>query len=343
MDPEARCLKAVCYNVKQRAAGQQQDRLVALVVRKTKKGETSPDMTPAREGPTKAPRWLKLPAVQRRAKAEVVAKAGGNGKGKTKPKAKASSGSVYVEGPEQKHRNALHRWRDKAAEQLGAKLIAEPLRLMMTITLLEAHPQFDHWTDDKQARKLIAGELFEQELIVRFVVIERFDDIVAIPPDVRLVAIAFVTVGLGKADQVEPVHGQTLAEVRRGEEAFHQSLVRAGGGIREKLLELVGGRRKPREVEVQSSNEGVSVGRGRWLQSLPLEACEDPLVDGVPCPAHFLNRRQIGATGRNVGPVPRSGSLPGLQACRTGRTGRTGKTCRNCHEKEQHRPDRGQF
>lgn len=158
MDPEARCLKAVCYNAKQKAAAHQQDRLIALVVRMTKKGETSPDMTPAREGPTKAPSWLKLATVQRRAKAEVVAKAGGNGKGK--PKAKAKSGfSVYVEGPEQKHRTALSRWKDKASEQLAAKLIAEPLRLMMAITFLEAHPQFDRWTDDKKARKLIAGEL----------------------------------------------------------------------------------------------------------------------------------------------------------------------------------------
>ena len=56
--------------------------------------------------------------------------------------------------------------------------------------------------------QFVAGELFEQEAVVRLVGVERADDVVAVAPGVRprqvLLALAF---GVGVAGQVEPVAG----------------------------------------------------------------------------------------------------------------------------------------
>ena len=59
----------------------------------------------------------------------------------------------------------------------------------------------------------ITGDLLANELIVRFVFVERADHVVAIHPGVLAIQIAFAAIGLGPADHVEPVLRPTLAEV----------------------------------------------------------------------------------------------------------------------------------
>ena len=80
----------------------------------------------------------------------------------------------------------------------------------------------------RDVRQLVAGKLLADELVVRLVVVERADDVVAVPPGVWLRPVALEAVGLGVADQVEPVPRPALAVVRRGEQAIDDLFVGVG-------------------------------------------------------------------------------------------------------------------
>ena len=62
--------------------------------------------------------------------------------------------------------------------------------------------------------KFVACELLFDELSVRLVLVEALDDVVAVSPDERLRAVAFVAVAFGVADQVEPVSAPAFAVLR---------------------------------------------------------------------------------------------------------------------------------
>ncbi len=69
-------------------------------------------------------------------------------------------------------------------------------------------------------RNLIAGELFGDEAVVRLVIVERADDVVAIAPGVIAVRIVLEAIGFGEAHDVEPMLSPSLAVVRAGEQFF---------------------------------------------------------------------------------------------------------------------------
>ena len=71
--------------------------------------------------------------------------------------------------------------------------------------------------------EFIAGELFGHELVVRLVVVQRPNTIIAKPPGMGLVAIAFEGVGVGIPHEVEPVAGPPLTVVRAGEQPLDHS------------------------------------------------------------------------------------------------------------------------
>ena len=62
--------------------------------------------------------------------------------------------------------------------------------------------------------RLVAGELLDDEAVVRLVGVERADDVVAVPPGVGPGLVELVAVGVGVAGQVEPVPAPALAVVR---------------------------------------------------------------------------------------------------------------------------------
>lgn len=58
----------------------------------------------------------------------------------------------------------------------------------------------------------VAGELFADELVVGFIVIERLDEVIAVAPCVFCEDLAFGTDLLCVADEVEPVAGPSFTE-----------------------------------------------------------------------------------------------------------------------------------
>src|SRR5947209_3683947 len=85
----------------------------------------------------------------------------------------------------------------------------------------------------QRSAELVAGDLFADQTVVRLVVVEGPDQIVAVVPGLGPQLIDPVAVGVGVADQVEPVLGPSLAVSGRGEQAVDQRLVGVGRGVGE--------------------------------------------------------------------------------------------------------------
>ena len=74
----------------------------------------------------------------------------------------------------------------------------------------------------------IPGHLLADELIERLVVVERFDDPIAITPREWPRIVHLIAFGVGVARDVKPVPAPALAIMRRGEEAVDQFLIGIG-------------------------------------------------------------------------------------------------------------------
>ena len=144
----------------------------------------------------------------------------------------------------------------------------------------------------------IAGKLLGHESAIRFVAIERVDDIVAVSPRVRLGAVALVAVGLGESHNVQPVPAEALAVMRAGQQAIDHS----GNGIRrsvvQEFLDLERIRRKTDQIEVQPADERSPIGCGRGLDPLSFHPGKHEPVNRIARP---LRVRHAGTAGRLIG------------------------------------------
>src|SRR5262249_19861997 len=65
--------------------------------------------------------------------------------------------------------------------------------------------------------KLISGHLLAHETVIGLVGIQRTNNVVAVAPGGGADAVAFETVALGKAGQVQPEQSPALSELGRGQ------------------------------------------------------------------------------------------------------------------------------
>ena len=137
----------------------------------------------------------------------------------------------------------------------------------------------------------IAGELLDRELVERQVPVEGVDHPVAPGPHVAL-AVDVVAVRVGVAGRVEPRHGHALAVVRRLQQRVDALLVGVRRAVGEKGVDLGRRRRQPRQIERHAAEQRRLVGLGRGRQPLALQPREDELIDRVPDPLRFPDRRQ---------------------------------------------------
>ena len=87
------------------------------------------------------------------------------------------------------------------------------------------------WHSRSLGRDLVAGDLLDQEPVERLVAVEGVDDVVAESPGVGDVAVVLEALGLGVADDVEPVLRPALAVSRAGQQPVDDPLLgdRANG------------------------------------------------------------------------------------------------------------------
>ena len=111
--------------------------------------------------------------------------------------------------------------------------------------------------------RLVAGELLEDEAVVRLVGVEGADDVVAVAPGVGPRFVELVAVGLGVAGEVEPVPAPALAVVRARRAAGRSPSRRRPGDLSfDERVDLLRRRRQAGQVERDAADE-LLAGRGR--------------------------------------------------------------------------------
>src|SRR5262249_35724315 len=96
--------------------------------------------------------------------------------------------------------------------------------------------------------------------------------------------VPFVTVGLRKAHDVEPVPAPTLPVTRRRQQPIDQPLIRCARAVLDKRRDFLGRGRQAGEVEGHSANQLACRGRFAGGQAFFLELDADELVDRVSAP-----------------------------------------------------------
>ena len=112
--------------------------------------------------------------------------------------------------------------------------------------------------------QLVAGNLLADEAVVRLVVVERLNDVIAIAPHVGTRGVGFEAVAVRVARDVEPMARPALAVPRRREQPVHHALPRAGRSVVQELLNLGRRRGKPGEVDRDPAEQGGAV--GAWVR-----------------------------------------------------------------------------
>ena len=143
----------------------------------------------------------------------------------------------------------------------------------------------------RRMRQQVAGDLLDDELVVRHVVVERIDDPVAIHPhEPRLVL--FEAVGIGIAGRIEPDAAPALAEVRRREQPFDLAARTRARRRRPRTSassSSVGGR--PIKSSDSRRSSVLRARRRRRLKPFALQPREHERIDRIAHPSLILDRR----------------------------------------------------
>src|SRR5262245_54715639 len=93
--------------------------------------------------------------------------------------------------------------------------------------------------DEFPSFKLITGQLLKNEPIKRLIVVEGFNDVVAIAPGIGKVLVMFETGAVSIAGHVEPETSPALAIVRRLQQPIDQVFVGPRRGVADKSLHFL--------------------------------------------------------------------------------------------------------
>ena len=140
--------------------------------------------------------------------------------------------------------------------------------------------------------KFVASDLRADKPRVRHVGVERAHHEIAVLPSGFLVAIALETVGVGVADEVEPVTSPLLAVVRAREQPIDEPLVGVRRLVGDKRVDFRRCGRQARQVKRGASNERHAIGLGRWAQSLRFHLREEEAVDVASTPRRVTHGRR---------------------------------------------------
>ena len=105
-----------------------------------------------------------------------------------------------------------------------------------------------------ERRDFIGGQHLADHLVVGLVGVERLNDPIAPPPDVRFAFahLGSIAVPIAITPDVHPVPAPALAVLRAGQQVVDHALVGVRGGIGQKLPELRGRRRQSDQVQVHA-------------------------------------------------------------------------------------------
>ena len=115
--------------------------------------------------------------------------------------------------------------------------------------------------------------------VVRLVVIEGGDDVIAIGPGIAPGLVFVEAVRFAVVHDVEPVAAPAFAITRRGEESVDQLLIGVGRVVGEEGVDFIDGGSRALKVICQTANESAAIGFMGSGESFFLESCEDERVN----------------------------------------------------------------
>ena len=127
----------------------------------------------------------------------------------------------------------------------------------------------------------IAGQMGPEEGVERLVTVEGSDAPVAVAPGVAVGDVFVEAVGVGIADDVEPVPGLMLAVARRREQSIDHPIPGLRQLVRQEGVDLVGRRREARQRERRPAQERRLVGHSGRLDPLRVEPGYHEGVDWI--------------------------------------------------------------
>ena len=141
-------------------------------------------------------------------------------------------------------------------------------------------------------RKLVASQLLHDETVVRLVLVEGANDVVAVFPHQILPAVPLVPVCLGKANKVEPMPPPLFAIPIRGQQLVDDFLERARRRVGEKRLDLRRRRRQAGQVVASPANQHTLGRRGAWPQTDLVQPIVNERIDAVLLPSGVIDLRR---------------------------------------------------
>ena len=156
-------------------------------------------------------------------------------------------------------------------------------------------PRQQHRRRDEKSRgrvlvQSVTGDLLADEAVIRRVVIERLDHVVAIRPGVRTLGVDLEAVRVRVTHDIQPVLRPALAVARRLQQLLHDAREGIATPIFDKGRHLLRRRRQADEIERHPSQPRHPIRLRRGLQSFLLQPRENeavhivarpPLVHGV--------------------------------------------------------------
>jgi predicted RNA-binding protein with RPS1 domain len=140
--------------------------------------------------------------------------------------------------------------------------------------------------------ELIAGQLLQDETVVRLVPVEGADDVVAVAPGPEQVVVVLEAFRLGEADHVEPVPGPALAVAGARKEPVDEALVGVRLLVALERRCLHGRRREAGQVERHPPDQFGAARLRRGREALALELLEDEAVDARARPGGVPDLRE---------------------------------------------------
>jgi hypothetical protein len=158
--------------------------------------------------------------------------------------------------------------------------------------------QFDHFGSDiavgSVTGEFVPRQLLADELVPRFVGVDRTDHIVAITISQRTIGIGEeIAVAVCIAGGIEPVFAPALAITRRSEIAFDHLFVGAIVVVVYKLLDLFWRRRQTDKIESHAADERVTVCFWTDLQAVRFKFLLNKPVDRQAKARGIANFRQL--------------------------------------------------
>ena len=190
----------------------------------------------------------------------------------------------------------------RAGDGQAEKAFRHHVNPVVDHVLLHSHEAFTHGEKAKcgeirgigfRGGQFIRRELFDDEDVVRLIVVEAPDDVIAIRPRIRTARVfalaAYHAFRVAVTRHVEPVAAPAFAVVRRCEQTIHHFGERVRRLVFDERLDFLRRGRKPNQVKRRTTDQRAFISDGIGREIFRLQFREDEIIHGRFAPSRILH------------------------------------------------------